>query len=476
MKTNLTLAILLSGITLACAATYYVAPDGDDSRTGLGGWNNALATISNGIFLAANGDCVLVSNGEYKITAVLSITKGIVLTNLSGNPQDTIINAQGLSRVIYLSHDNAVVSSFSVINGRHNDGAGICIYRGTVNNCHIYNNRTSGGDGGGVELHANGSIYDCTIYSNTARHGGGVHCNVGGVVERCHITQNVSTNNDYGGGGLYLYAGGSARGCDIISNTAQYGGGGVYLNTAVGKCGAIADCLIKDNVATNHGGGVYVTDGEVSNCKIISNKAINQYGGGIRIQAGRASRCEIVGNKAKGYGGGVYMTGGNIDNALIYGNESTNSYGGGIYLYGGGTSENCTVIGNICKLSSGGGIYCNQAGAIFNAISQSNLAAGVLNNVGNQGVLNMFYSHCCADTTNAMPGVGNIAGDADFVDYAAGNFRLARGSICINSGTNQAWMGTAVDLDGHRRLDRMSRIVDMGAYEYIHQGTMFLLQ
>jgi hypothetical protein len=469
------LAILLSGITLACAATYYVAPDGDDARTGLGGWNNALATISNGIFLAANGDCVLVSNGEYKITTVLTINKDIVLTNLSGNPLDTVINAQGLSRVIYLSHDNAVVSGFSVINGRHNDGAGIYIYRGTVNNCHIYNNRTSGGNGGGVELYTGGKIYDCIVNSNTALNGGGVYCHVGGVVERCHIAQNVSTGA-IGGGGINLYAGGFAQGCDIIANTSKYCGGGVYLNTTAGKCGAIADSLIKDNVTTIQGGGIFVKDGDVLNCTIISNNAVEQYGGGLAMNAGRASRCEIAGNEVKNYGGGVYMTGGNIDNALIYGNESTNSYGGGIYLYGGGTSENCTVVGNISKLSPGAGIYCYQTGAVFNSIIQSNFAAGVLNNVGDDSGPGIFYSHCCADTTNAMPGVGNIAGDAGFVDYAAGNFRLGRSSICINAGTNQAWMGTAVDLVGSRRIDRMSRIVDMGAYEHIHQGTMFLLQ
>jgi hypothetical protein len=59
------------------------------------------------------------------------------------------------------------------------------------------------------------------------------------------------------------------------------------------------------------------------------------------------------------------------------------------------------------------------------------------------------------------------------VDWTSGDYHLAQGSPCINSGTNCGWMTGAFDLDGHYRLDRYSGLVDMGCYEYIPAGTMY---
>ncbi|NCC69659.1 MAG: PKD domain-containing protein, partial [Clostridia bacterium] len=49
-------------------------------------------------------------------------------------------------------------------------------------------------------------------------------------------------------------------------------------------------------------------------------------------------------------------------------------------------------------------------------------------------------------------------------DPATGDFRLLPGSPCIDTGTNQAWMATATDLDGNDRI--LNTTVDIGAYEY----------
>jgi hypothetical protein len=62
------------------------------------------------------------------------------------------------------------------------------------------------------------------------------------------------------------------------------------------------------------------------------------------------------------------------------------------------------------------------------------------------------------------------------VNTNAGNYRLSQGSPCINAGLNQSWMVTnRIDLDGHRRIDVFSRIVDMGCYEYLPAGSMYLI-
>ena len=51
-------------------------------------------------------------------------------------------------------------------------------------------------------------------------------------------------------------------------------------------------------------------------------------------------------------------------------------------------------------------------------------------------------------------------------------------SPCINAGANQSWMQEAggVDLDRRQRLDRFSRLVDMGCYEYVPTGMMMHLR
>lgn len=57
------------------ADTIYVSPHGSDSNTGKGGWANAVATIGNGVVLAAINDTVLVSNGVYVLTEQVTINK-----------------------------------------------------------------------------------------------------------------------------------------------------------------------------------------------------------------------------------------------------------------------------------------------------------------------------------------------------------------------------------------------------------------
>ena len=107
-------------------------------------------------------------------------------------------------------------------------------------------------------------------------------------------------------------------------------------------------------------------------------------------------------------------------------------------------------------------------GTLYNCISWSN-------NVADSQVT-AYYSRCVGYTNDDA--VGNIANDPRFVsngsgygtNHVAGNYRLASGSPCVNTGTNQAWMTNSVDLDGRARI-RYGR-VDMGAYELIYHGTI----
>jgi len=81
------------------------------------------------------------------------------------------------------------------------------------------------------------------------------------------------------------------------------------------------------------------------------------------------------------------------------------------------------------------------------------------------------FTNTCA---TPLPDVGtnNIADPPVFVNFNAGDFRLAEGSPGINAGTNQAWMAGKADLDNNHRIDAYYGIADMGCYEYFFRGTI----
>ena len=83
---------------------------------------------------------------------------------------------------------------------------------------------------------------------------------------------------------------------------------------------------------------------------------------------------------------------------------------------------------------------------------------------------NTYFSFCCSQHTNALPGDNNLNTNPLFAGWANGNYSLSVASPCRNAGTNQAWMESATDLDG------FSGRVDMGAYEYLPSGVLFIVR
>ena len=67
------------------------------------------------------------------------------------------------------------------------------------------------------------------------------------------------------------------------------------------------------------------------------------------------------------------------------------------------------------------------------------------------------------DIQEEFKGKGNMILDPTFVDAAAGDYRLAPGSPCIDAGNNVP-VATSFDLIDSPRI--ANETVDMGAYEY----------
>jgi hypothetical protein len=488
--------LLLSFALLASsgiAATLYVSADtGDDGNDG-SSWTQAKRSIQAAVNAADNGDVILVSNGIYTATAsqVVSITKSVDIRSVNG-PEETIIDGgssrQCVSAVPSDDGNPIYLSGFSIRNGAKNNGAGV--YKGGprdfyLSNCVIHANNSSG-SGAGIYKGGNVSqmiVTDCIISNNqSGGYGAGVSVGNAGrlFMFDCDIVNNEST---LGGGGVsgssYTNFPGTIfelHGCRIAGNTTlSDSGGGIYsVGRAGGTC-VVNNCFVEYNSATNAGGGILHRnlggDLFISNCIIRGNEAgRNDYAGaGVKIDGPcRMTGCLITGNKATriGIGGGLALESGTnvveienvtiVSNSLMYANN-----GGGLAIPSNVTAA-CTIRNTI----------------IYNNTSVGNARSNVFVGAGS-GVI---FTNCCTAPLNngtdqpITPDAGNIDLDPVFVNLTGGDYRLQSDSPCINTGANMLWMADAVDLDGRHRIDRFSRLVDMGCYEYVPQGAMFNLR
>ncbi|MFH1477660.1 MAG: FG-GAP-like repeat-containing protein [Verrucomicrobiota bacterium] len=462
--------IALFGIMIALspvfAATWYVETNGNDSAAGTN-WVTAKKTIQCGVNAAGNGDIVLVTNGEYFLSAQITVSNAVTVRSFKG-PDVTIVNGQSSNRCFYLgtdchlegftvnngyvtnaygggvycvSADNVITNC--VIEGNTADmGSGGGVFYGTLNNCVLATN-TVGKYGGG----AFGSILNnCTLISNTAVYGGGAH---GSTLSNCTLNGNSVYDGGGGANGCTLYN------CGLTNNSAIYGGG-VYNSTLTNSTlsgntasdgggaygGTLNNCTLMNNTATIDGGGAY--DSTLNNCTLSGNTAAND-GGGAR--SGTLNNCALINNTATADGGGAYFA--TLNNCKL--SDNTAEAGGGTFF---GTLNNCTLSKNTAALGSG-----NFGSTLNNCIVYYNY-----------GIPQCYSSATmrCTCAPDASSGNGNITSEPLFVDKNGGDYRLAAGSPCINVGDNQyaPTNVTPVDLDGNTRI--WSGTVDMGAYENLY--------
>jgi parallel beta-helix repeat protein len=523
--------LMLAAATWASGqTTIYVAPGGDDARDGRGSWANAVKTISNGVALANAGDLVLVSNGTYDTVATIQINKAITLRGLDRGT--TIIKGNYPSTThqgIRIADSGATVAHITVTACGFTDveGGGIWVNRGVLNDCMVTGNMAK--SGGGVYVRDNGLLTECQILNNSSStdDGGGVcvrSSNSGVVLSNCLIAANeVDPVYRRYGGGVALKGGAPVLvGCVISNNTASSIGGGIYIGGAGSP--VMRDCRIVENTGGGRGGGVVLADNCTAlftNCLVADNIVTNGSGGGINSGSYGSGAltmlwCRVTGNKASQTGAGISMSDGLLDHCVITDNLLTNNgspCGAGIYIRANATAElrNCLIAGNTSGQGSGGsmGIDQNTTATVVNCTIVSNYShrdcggvyfysangdadrfyncviasntVGVMPSVRTKNLYlrtaaqsNAFYYSCGDLLTNTAQ--GNITNDPCLVNLAAGDYRLAQGSPCINTGTNLPWLAEAVDLDGRTRIDRFSGLVDMGCYEHVPQGIIFNLR
>ncbi len=420
----------------------------------------------------------------------------------------------------YLIMDTVISGNAAATNANAAKGGGLYINRGvcTFTNCQIINNSASngmpsaGGSGAGfyVLYTGTGLFWNCMVSNNTAANEGGgglgsrsefVNCdfigNVAGYygglagareVRNCTFSNNHATFR--WGGGLTMRYGGSG----LVSN-CQFSGNSCYVSYGAGIYSAyqaveIVDCVVLHNTndcssgaATGGGAGIALQDatGMVRNCTIAGNRVLGDNlagGGGVYVFGNSAVtgiNCRLEGNSAV-RGAGAYLTNTVLRNCLFAGNTGTNQ-GGALHMLGKVQAFNCTIAGNTNVLAGGAAVAGTNAGnSLVNCIAQfnPNLAAGGVSNHQNSAYVS-FTNSC----TLPLPdlGTGNTDADPLFVNLAQGDYRLGEGSPAADAGVNQPWMippaDGSTDLDGKPRLDRFTRLADMGCYERVPRGTLY---
>ncbi|OGV42513.1 MAG: hypothetical protein A2X46_04385 [Lentisphaerae bacterium GWF2_57_35] len=288
-----------------------------------------------------------------------------------------------------------------------------------------------------------------------------------------------SWSPDYSGGGIFMDGGGSVSDCTIYTNMAGFGAGifcasgevvncRILTNIAVNAPGAgggvycaaggqVSQCTIQGNRGA-YGGGVFCDeDGLVEDCSIRQNRSSQNAGGVFCASNGLVRSCQVSGNYAFKYGGGSYCwKGGDIRNALVLTNMA--NQGGGVYLDRGGQLQSCTVSRN-SGTTAGGGLYSWFTGAVWNTIIYQN-SSGYGSNYACMGD-GPQYSHSCLAPLPINNQEGCFASNPNF--ERQGNYRLSGSSPCIDKGTNQAWMLLALDMDRRPRI--WINTVDIGAIE-----------
>ena len=397
-------------VLLVCGAAYgadrYVAPATSGSGDG-SSWDNASSNINAAVLAATAGCTVYVSNGVYALTNQITITNFTIRSYNNGalDRDGTIINGNypnATNRCFYLNHAGAVVTGFTITNGFAPTNGFATDY---------------GDQGGGVYITA-------------------------GTLSNCLVTGNIAISG--GGGGVYATGANSMiTNCDIIGNIADAGNGD----------------------RSRYGGGAMLeTSAQMWNCRVMFNQATNYYanGGGVGLNAAFLYNSTIISNSttcltgARTYGGGIYTRGsGNIiRNCVIAGNRNMGGgSGGGVSSRDGSAYiDNCTVVTNIPS-----GIY-PEPGTYFinNTIFFRNC-----NNDVNWSTIAPILTNCCVNQGGLL-GSGNITLSPAFVNYAAGDYRLAPWSAGVDAGLTLPWMSTATDRAGQPRLQGPP---DMGAYE-----------
>lgn len=335
----------------------------------------------------------------------------------------------------------------------------------SVRNSRFLSN-TSNTVGGAIDARRTLTVTSSTFDRNTAlTDSGGAVIVDGGVASstvRVIITGSAFSNNTalLGSGGALVVQNAKAltvTNSSFSGNEALYVGGAVNANTDFFTSVAVQNSTFVNNRTTNNpgaGGALYVIgDLTVTNSIFISNSA---HTGGAILTSGYNNaiiQSRFISNSATG-GGGMYLASvnGRIENSLFADNTSATDgatlelWGPVEVLHSTIASENETDAAAIIALYASVGIT--------NTII-ANYARGIVQEPGTTVVAqnDLFSGVAVSHTLKAgIPSITTLSdllvGPADFVNPAAGDYRLSDTSMAIDRGVVT---GVSNDFEGQPR-------------------------
>ena len=517
-----TLALLVLPVMLRAdlpPSYLYVSTGGADSQNYGTGYTDLQAAIN----ASTAGDTVWIedgfvcnSGGTYVSSAGATnrivIDKAITVHSVSGTKENAAvivgahhvpgvtINGPGSIRCLYVSAAASVIG-LQLTNGATSastayGGGAYLVSGGTgtiFSNCLIVANNAATYGGG---VYGGGIFSHCAIVANYAStRAGGVY---GATLRHCEITDNTTSTASGNGGGIYD---GTAEYCRFAGNYARVGGGAYS--------GTLSDCTLVSNSCYWAGGGAY--SATLVRSLVAFNKSTDQNGGGAQsctlsdcvltgnssayngaaIYAGSALRCVITNNVNGRIGGGVVYNS-ITTQCLIKDNGFIGGYNGGVV--NGGKLINCLLIGN---KSTPGNLANHAASAYKSQIFNSTVAdtssgrtvsgCTLINSIVRVGSLatadfqNNYATNSCIAAAAVASGENNIDADPKFMGAGAWPYRLEGTSPCIDKGIGGFdWMLPAdpnthgLDFSGRRRV--IGAAVDMGAFEFMPQGSALLVR
>ena len=475
---------LLSKAQTVHAATFVVTIFNDENDTVC----DASCSIRDAIFVAGNGDDITIPAGTYTLSATngtLTVSKSLTFNGNSAT--DTIIDAEGTSRVFNVTAGTVTFNDLTVQNGVALDGAGIRISGPTTSvtlaNSVVFSNSatTSGGgiylqsgalslqssnvltntavtDGGGVyNLRGTVTVDNSTVNYNIADRAGGIFVNQASAaltVESGEISFNTGNNIDdvFSGGGITVLAGSATvNGGEIRGNSAFRGGGILVTSGSL----TFNDGQIIDN-ESNYGGGLYVR--ETTGTATINGGSITQNrstasifgGGGIYIFQGLITMNggDISSNTAVNDGGAMEIGDAQgrftLNNGEIFSN-SAGKMGGAIYAAEGTLTVNGGMIHTNDSVTGGGAIATGmgsqstiQNAALLTNTTTITSAGGAIKNAGTLTMTNVTMSGNSAGSGAGLNNSGtavltHVTVSENTASVSGGGLNNASGTLTVGN-------------------------------------------
>lgn len=194
-------------------------------------WGTAATNLYDAVSEAIDGSVVIVGPGTHRLPRPLVIERGIRIVSADGALKTFLVGG-GTDRCVVMNSEGAELKGFSVTGGHCEEwyvgGSGVFI------------------DGQG------GTIRDCRVYGNTTHvnhtPGAGITCNgASALVDRCIVTNNVSSGSGNASGAGVCMIKGTLRNSLVAFNRSGSTGGVCVRGNGV----VVENCTIVSNVCGN---------------------------------------------------------------------------------------------------------------------------------------------------------------------------------------------------------------------------------